>query len=193
MEVPFRPLHSFHLPPHQFFNEIFSGGVRGRRLNKVTFQLWDLVIIRSGLVRLVLVPDLLDSITGWMGTKSLDPRWSQTAEGHGHVWEGPSMCLELQEQVFLLEERGTLKKHERYRKVWGVPILPVSTFFFWSHYSCRTSARHRPLWAWRTERGECRSTKACLGSLQDAQREARLCSVKGSLAVQWLQIRAVAL
>ena len=40
----------------------------------MTFQLWDLVIIRSGLVRLVLVPDLLDSITGWMGTKSLDPR-----------------------------------------------------------------------------------------------------------------------
>lgn len=35
------------------------------------------------------------------------------------------MRLELQERMFLLEERGTLKKHERYRKVSGVPISPV--------------------------------------------------------------------
>lgn len=53
VEVPFRPLHSFHLPPHPVFNEIFQGGVGGRRLNKVTFQLRDMVITRSGLVRLV--------------------------------------------------------------------------------------------------------------------------------------------
>lgn len=60
-----------------------------------------------------------------MGTKSLDPRRLQTAEEHGQFWEGLSVRLELQERMFLLEEGGTLKKHERYRKVLGVPISPV--------------------------------------------------------------------